>query len=553
MILAGLGLALSSDPLADPPLGASDLEGQLLLGARARVPGQPVPLGEWAPEVLLPFQTRIHAAAFRLFGVRLTSARRVSVAAALLAILLLYLLVLRSSEPRVAFLAALFLAVNPVFFAMARTALPPALSLVFLLGVIWLWVAGARRRLFSFLAGLALIGAGLAENGPVNAHFLLAGLLMAVFLRLHAWKMAWFPQTRSRLRFFLSGCATGLAVLFLFMLGHWDQYGLMWHHFLRVSPRSLTMGLLQSPVSMAHLVQRMPVVALVAMGYFLFFAKSAVRPIARHRRLDEVRLWFLSWLLTGVPFFVFGSRTSISSLVLLVPPICVLAAEGLVRLLDSHHIQRPQIDVMIVMLLIASLTWFFSASLVHHVSLRMNLPTFWQQHWIRASLASAVLLWAALTYLLGWLYLKSKKFTLPLAPIPIRILTSLLLVTALALGANRSVQWWRHRTHRTETLSAAMGVLPPNALVVGSWAPLLTLGHPAGAAIIWPHVNSNPLPWHSHVTHLLLQQGRESDAALPPLWLFAKENGGPGVALLGEVGRIRGKHLFLYRVLLPDR
>ena len=550
-LLVGLGFALTADLSADPPLGASDLEGQLLLGARARVPGEIVYLGEWSPDVLIPLQTEIQAVAFRWFGVNLGTARKVTVAAALLAILLLYLLVARSSGPRVAFLTALFLAANPVFFAMARTALPPVLSLVFLLVVIHLWVAGARRHVFAFLAGLSLVGVGLAENGPVNFHFLLAGLVMALFLRLHAWKMAWFPRTRSRLRFFFAGAAAGLLFLFLSVLAHWDQYGVMWRHFLRVSPQALAMGLLESPVSMLHLVQRMPFVTLVAMGYFLFFAKNAVRPIARHRRLDEVRLWFLSWLLVGVPYFLLGSRTAFSELVLLVPPICVLAAEGLARLVAERKIRRPEIDVMIVMLLLASVTWLFSATFVHSMSLRMNLPRFWQEHWIRVSLAAAFVLWAALTYFLGWLYLKWKKFTFPLAPVPITIAAGLLSIAVLGSGIHHSLQWWRHRTHEVVTVSAAMDALPPNALVVGSWAPILTLGRPVGAAIIWPHVNASLLPWHSRVTHLVLQRGRESNPELPPLRLFAPETGGPGVALLGEIGRVHGKHLFLYRVLRP--
>ena len=553
VLLAGWALFLAADMGADPPLGASDLEGQLLLGARDRMPGQDLPLGEWAPAVLLPLQTRIQALAFRTFGRELATARAVTGVGALLALAVLYLLILRASGPLTAFLTVLILAVNPVFFAVARTALPSVLSILFMLLVIRLWLAGARRPFFAYLSGAALVTVGLGENGPVNLFFLLAGFLMAVMLRLHAWKMAWFPATRRRLRFFWAGCVTALVPFVISVLTHWDQYGVMWRHFAGFSLPAMVTNLLRSPIAAGDLMQRMPLVVVVALVYFLFFAKDVIRPVARHRRLDEVRLWFLCWLLAGIPFFVFGFHTALHELVLLVPATCVLAAEGVTRLYALRRIERPKIDVMIVLILLASIAWFASAWAVRLLLIRITLPSVFEPHRLRTALAGTLVLWAGLTYVLGWLYLKWRQLSLlRLERLPVRSVAVVLLLGILGVGVASGGSWWSNRRHEVREAAAALAVLPADALVVGSWAPLLTLEKEARAAIIWPHVNAAPEPWHAEVTHLLLQEGRETDPLLAPLRLFEGRAGAPGLVREDLTLRIRGRAIRLYRVIRSE-
>ena len=550
LMLGGWGLFLAADMEADAPLGASDLEGQLLLGARAQLAGQDIPTGEWAPGVLLPLQTRIHAWAFDRFGCSLLTARRVVLAGGLLALVLLFLLVRRASGPLTALLTVLVLAVNPVFLGVARTALPSVLSILFMLVVIWLWIGGARRAWLASLSGAGLVVVGLAENGPVNLFFLLAGLLMALIMRLHSWKMAWFPDTRRRLRFFWAGVVTALVPFIMSVLTHWEEYGIMWRHFAATSLRTIAANLLSSPISVGDLMQRMPLLVAMALAYFLFFAKDVIRPVARHRRLDEVRLWFLCWLLAGVPFFVLGSQAGLHDLVVLVPAMCVVAVEGVVRLYGLRRIERPKLDVMIVLTLIASVVWFASAWFVRSLFSREEFASFVEPHQLRAGLAGTVILWGLGTYVAGWLYLRWRRLSFaPLQQLPVRGMSVILLLGMIGAGGVNAGIWWSNRTHEVHEASIRLErVLPADALVVGSWAPLLTLGQEAGAAIIWPHVNSQPLAWHDRVTHLLLQEGREMDPELAPRRLFAGGAAGEMEAREIVALRIRGHAIRLFPV-----
>ena len=366
---------------------------------------------------------------------------------------------------------------------------------------------------------------------------------------MHAWKMAWLPETRRRLRFFWAGVFLAVCAYFLFILANWHGFGTMWSHLTRLSPRILAGNVLRSPLYAASMIRYMPITAVIALGYFLFFAKGAVRPLARHRRLDEIRLWLLGWLLMGIPFFVLRGDPNLYGLILLVPPLSALAAEGIVRLFALRRFERPRIDVMIVMLLIAGCVWFVVAWFVSRGLGRSLLSGYWADHELRAAILVALVAWAGATYLLGWLYLRWKRFTLPLRPLPVTLVAAALLAGILGRGAAENWTWWRHRTQDARNASAMLAGLPAHALVVGSWAPLVTLDAPARAAIIWPGLNAEDRGWHGEVTHLFLQAGRESDPALPPLRLFHPENGGPGVRRLPVTARLGGREVRLYEVL----
>jgi 4-amino-4-deoxy-L-arabinose transferase-like glycosyltransferase len=549
ILLAGLAVALFSDLGADPPLGPSTYEGQLLLGARARIPGQDIPPSPWVPELLSPLQVRLDAWAFRVFGISVEIARAVSALMALGVVTLLFLLLRGSMGSLAAFLAATLLSANPVFFSAARTAQPSVMSMFLMLVTVWLWTAGARRGLAAFAAGLFLVLAGLVENGITSIFFLMAGGLMAIFVRMHAWKMAWHPHARHRLQLATAGFLFAAIPYFIFVMAHWREFGTMWSHLTRFSLHAAVVNIVYAPAYVATMVRHMPITAAVALGYFLFFAKGAVRPLARHRRLDEIRLWLLAWLLAGVPFFILRGDPNLYALILLAPPLSALAAEGIVRLFALRQFERPKIDVMIVMLLIAGTTWFVLAWLVTRSLGRMSLSGYWAEHALRSALLTVFVSWAVVTCILGWLYLRWKRFTLPLRPLPVTLLAVALTVVMIGLGVGENRLWWRHRTHNVRDASALVEGLSSRALVVGSWAPMVTLGHPARAGVIWAAVSPEDEAWYGEVTHLLLQKGRETDPARPPLRFFLPEGGGPGVRRLPGSATIRGYELEFYEVL----
>ena len=516
LLLAIYSALLLWDPAADPPLGPSDLEGQMLQGAVV-FSGKANPLGEWNPSLVAPVQSLVTGSAFRAFGRELGVARTVAAVAALLAVVLFYGLVRRSRGSATALLAALLLMTNPVFFAVARTSLPAVFSLLWMLVTIRLWLLGARYRWAAFLSGVALLGAGLIENGPDAVFFLGAGFFMAFVLRLHAWRMPWLGAVRGRLGAVFTGVALAGILLFTLISTHWGGYGILWGHFHSTEWRMVASNVVLAPVYASRLVEHMLVPAGIVLVYFLFFAKDVIWPVARHRQLDETRLWFLGWLLAGGVFLLVTPAASLQRLALMTPPLCAVAAEGLIRLVGQRRLSRPRVDVMIVMLLIVGATWFAVAWGVHIYYARLAPEGFFQEHHIRGAFLLVAVLWLGLTSLFGWLYLKWTRLSINLRPGFVIVLFALLIEGALLPGAATIGFWRLHPRHEVALAGERVRAkLPPSALVVGSWAPLLTLEGPQRAAVVSEGINDRDPAWAKDVTHLLLRDGPESDPTEPP-------------------------------------
>ena len=515
VVLAALGAVLLADPLADPPLGATDLEGQILMGARSQL--EPAPLGDWRPDLLVPLKTRIDAWAFEAGGASLVTARRVSAVLAVLVVALCYAPLAGGGRPGTAFLASGLLATNPGFFGIARTSLPAVASLLLMLLTIWVWRAGRRSTALAFAGGSLVVLAGVVENGPRNLFFLFAGGFMFLVLQLHAWRMAWAGDTRRRLNAVLAGAFLVAVGLGYAVVTNWQAYGATWGHFSAGTLHLIAANVVMTPVYVSEMVRLMPITTVIALASFLFFAKELIRPVARHRELDETRLWFLAWLLSGVVYFALIAAPPLDALVLLVPPLCAVAAHGLVRLFAMRSIQRPRLDVMIVMILISVSVWFLAALAVQEWVPIGSWGGVWERHQLRTRFLVILLIWGGGTYLLGWLYLKWKHFTLPLRPLPVTALAVALTVSAVGMGLERAGVWWSGRTHEVEAAQGMLKRLDAGALVAGSWAPLLTLGTPARAAVIWSGLNDRAAEWQAQGTHLLLQEGRGRDAGRRPL------------------------------------
>jgi len=516
LLLLGFAVVVLSDPTADPPLGTSGLEGELLLGARAVVPGETVMLGEWNPWFLAPSQLAVTGAAFRLEGVSLALARRVNAVFVLVLVAVFHEVVRRSLGPRRALLASVFLMVNPALFAAARYASLASFSLLWmLLGVSLASGPGGGelqvRRGRMFAAGAVTTWAALLENAPVNVFFLVAAVIWSALVRLHAWKMPWVSAAKSRLRWFWAGAGTLGAVYAGAMATRGDAAWATWGHFLHPTPRLVAANFIRAPVHLAELFRLMPVVTVLTLVFFLFYGKSVFGPVARHRRLDEVRVWFFAWLVSGFAYFTLAGSHQLETLVLLVVPMCVLAVEGLSHLFRLRTLARPRLDVMIVAMLIAGFSWFAGCWLVDRFY-PFWAGEFWNAHRIRGSYLLLALFWPAATGILIWLYLKWKHLEVRVPPLLVLAATFGIAACSLVPAALRMGEWWSGRTHAVDAARAEFQDLPAGSMVVGSWAPTLTLGTRSGAAVIWPGVNDGNQPWHDRVTHLLFDAGEGRDS-----------------------------------------
>ena len=522
LLLAGFAGLVVVDPTDDGPLRMSDLGGQLLLGARV-LAGERLPLDEWNPGLVYAGQTHLAGAAFRLFGTGPETARILTALAAVLAAFLFHDLVRRSAGRGTALLALLLLITNPVFVGLARSTLPAMFSLLAMLATIRLWIAGGTHRAAAVLAGAAVVWTALADNAPHTLFFAGAALFAGGLVRLHAWKMPWLPATRLRLGAVGVGAGLLAVVVASVVLTHLRGYLLLWEHMRILDARVIASNVVLAPRYLGELVVAMPVVAVFALFYFLVYAKSAVRPVARHRDLDEVRLWFLGWLLAGGVAVALTPAPGLPMLGLLVPPLCAVAAEALLALLGLRRIARPRTDPMIVLLMFAGAAWFGIAWLVQLGYARLPLSGYLAEHQIQGTFLLVVLLWTGVVALLGWVFLHWKRFTLHVHPAPVVILFLAAMGGALGHGAARVTSDWTQRTHEVAATRQALRTLPAGSLVAGSWAPIATLGTEAGAVVIFPGVNDEPRPWHDRVTHLLLAGAGERNPAHAPLSVFRGE------------------------------
>ena len=504
------------DLSADSLFGPFAVEGQWLLEARRSATGEDIPLGDWRPGLLAPGLTWVSNGAFQMFGVSLDTARAASGAVSLITLFLFFHLAARASGTRAALWATLLLLCNPVYHAISRMASPSVYSLFWMTATVWFWRFGRRNPALAFLTGFLAVWTALGDNGPDALFFLASACVVMLFLRLHAIKMPWRPATLTRLRAILWGGAVMLALLLVVVTSHWEAYGRMWDHFTSFNWRVMVTNAVMAPVTLSSGVTHMPVTAILAVVYFLFFAKLTVRPVARHRQTNEVRLWFLAWLLAGGVYMVFSSAR-LEAQALLVPPLCLLAGEALVRLGDLQKIARPRIDVMIVTLMIFGIVWFGVAWMVRE-TYHLLPEGFWHRHQIRGTALLVGVLWPLIAFALTWAYLKWRRFTVSVGPRQVLVFTWLVLAGAAGGGAYEIATWYAERTHQVQAASRHLDTwVGEDDLLVGTWAPILTLDLPARAAMVWSAINDRPMPWQDRISHYLLVEGRETRPKGPPL------------------------------------
>lgn len=539
-LILALNLVLTLTHLdADPPVplagGATPNEGLYVLNARNQVlEGQARP-DEWDNRLLHPVGSSLTRLAFERWGVRLESARRVSVIVSALSLVLFFALLRRAARPGVALLASLFMATNPFFVTYSRQAGPVALSIFLMLATIFLWELGRTRRLWLLPAGICLVAASVMENGPQNSFFLVTAALAVLLVRMQAWKMPWAARTRTRRQIFTWTAIGTLAAWFLlFVLPHLPQFVKLSEVPLGV-PRwgNVPQNLFMAPFTFWGYLRWTPLLCLVATTYFLVFARSLFAPIARHLPLSETRVWFFAWLVTAPFFLALQAERPLDFMVVMTPPLCMAAAEALVAFLSLRQVRKPRVDILVALGSLALASWFIVQGVVHSSVDRWyrSVPAWFFEHQFRYEFLVVFLVATPVTVLLAHLWLRWKRFTLDLSPTFVSWSFAALLLAVL-WGGVAPVRWLLEPRYEVRDASRVIEALPPDAVVAGTWAPLLTLDSGRRGLVIWPRLNNvRPIETHG-ITHLLLQRGSSED--LPNNRVFASPAGGgmPAVELL---------------------
>jgi len=503
-----------SQPTLDPPAsvtgGPTPNEGLYLANARHQAVAGVWRMDEWDASVLHPLASRLHAAAFKGVGTSLAGARQLTALVALAGIVLFFVLVRRAGSAGTALLATLFLAANGIHVIFSRQANPAPLAILLMLLTIVLWELGRRQLAWTFLSGACLALTAVVENGPHNLFFLATALLATLMVRLQAWKMPWTGSTRRRLRLFWLGALVVVASWILLLVK--PEFSVMARMLDtplgRMKLGHVAQNLFMAPFNFYDLIRWMPALVVIGLFYLLIFARSLFAPIARHRKLSEVRIWFFAWLVTAPIYFAVRWDRPLGVLVLLVPPLCVAVAEALVALLRLTQVKKPEVDVMVVLGLI-SLTIWMGVQIAVHAAVTLGyraLPPVFFEHQFRLEFLIVAAVALPLVLLASHLWLKWKQRTLAVSPVVAMILFGL--GTAGVLASDTLVVRAVFTQASSDVVAAAESLrsLPPGAVMAGSWAPTLSLDSGRRGLVVWGAMNDkSPIETHG-ITHLILQK-----------------------------------------------
>lgn len=511
-------------PSLDPPVpvtgGPTPNEGLYLLNARHQAVAGVWRMDEWDASVLHPLGSRLHAAAFKEFGTSLTGARTLTALLALAGIALFHLLMRRAGGAGTALMATLFLSANGIHVIFSRQANPAPLALLLMFLTILLWDLGRKKFAWSILSGACLAMTAIVENGPHNLFFLTTAFLATIMVRLQAWKMPWTGQTRRRLRLFWLG-ALGVVALWVLLLvrPEFDVMIRMLDTPLgRMKLGHVAQNLFMAPSNFYDLIRWVPALVGIGIVYLLVFARSLFAPIARHRELSEVRIWFFAWLVTAPIYFSLRWDRPLGVLVLLIPPLCVAAAEALVALLRLTQVKKPEIDVLVVLGLISLTIWTAVQIAVHtavSVGYRLLPPGFFE-HQFRFEFLLVAGVALPLVLLASHLWLRWKQRSLAISPAVALILFCL--GTAGVLTSDALVARAIHTQASPDVVAAAMSLrtLPAGAVMAGSWAPTLSLDSGRRGLVVWARMNDrSPIETHG-ITHLILQRASQEIPGVNP-------------------------------------
>jgi hypothetical protein len=530
----------SLDPPASVTGGPTPNEGLYLLNARHHAVVGAWRLDDWDASVLHPLGSRLYASSFEWAGTGLVNARTLTALVALAGIAIFHLLMTRAGGSGTALLATLFLAANGIHVIFSRQANPAPLALLLMFLTILAWDFGRRRIGWALVSG-ALAGlAAVVENGPHDLFFLATAFVATVMVRLQAWKMPWTGRTRRRIRLFWGGVA-----LVLLAWGTWlvqpelDVLVRMLNTPLgQMRLGHVAQNLFMAPFNFYDLIRWVPMLTVIALLYLLVFARSLFAPIARHRELSEVRVWFFAWLLTAPVYFALRWERPLGVLVLLIPPMCVAASEALVAILKLTQVKKPEIDVMVVLGLMAFTIWTGVQITVHTIVMvgyRRFPPEFFE-HQFRYEFLIVALVALPLLILASHLWLRWKRRRLAVSPG--LALGMCCLGVAGVLLSDGLVAHAVHRRSSADVLAAArrLAALPADAVTAGSWAPTLSLDSGRRGLVVWPGMNDRrPVERHG-ITHLVLQRGSREFPGVNPA--FGDEAEGI-LARMRSVGLVR--------------
>jgi len=499
-----------------------------------------------------PLETGVWTVAFSLFDPSATAARGGTVVLAILSLILFTFLAAEGFGRRVAAGALLLVAFNYPLTMFGRLSFPVFGQIFLSLLTIYLWRLGRRHRVALLAAGVACFWASV--TGTAGFFMLPAALAATVMFRFHAIKMPWAQQVSKRIRVFWLGALLGGAIWTVFILLPY-RADIINNLSRELRYPGTLKGLLTNcffaPHKFAQLARKMPAVVLVSALYFIFFGKDLMRRLARHHEYSETKIWFLCWLLSALVFLAAQNMILMRHLLILILPLCLIAADGLFNLAGMRRFEKPRVDFTNILGLQILIVWFLVQWIVRSLFLKhqltVHLPAFMRAHQNTWEFLIDLSLTVLVTIVFAHIYRKWKVYSLDVSRPVVTAIAAVIFILSSAFGGYQFFRWVSHPAYDLQKAKSAFNELVPSGTVAGDWAPAFAFGTPVHGLLVQRSMNSvEPIKKYD-ISYLLLQPGTPEAIDRHP-FLLKEDPELPRKAQLLSTYAVAGKKINLYRI-----
>ncbi|GAK58093.1 hypothetical protein U27_05066 [Candidatus Vecturithrix granuli] len=517
--LCGLRLVhLTADPPADLSWSGGLFfdEGAYTHNARNQILFGEWKLDDWNDFYYSPILTILKWGVFSVIGIGIAQERLVSIAFCGLTLWVLYLALRVTLRRSTAILSVILLGINYMYVMYSRLGLFEIPLIFFMVLTMFFWQLGLKHQHTSprwhshacmFLAGVSCFNVYIFK--ALAIYFLPVPLTGLVVL----WFAAKDRLARKRLLTlagtFLAGMILTVAVWYVaFFAPNYEAIHRIGAFVTMLSlPRSLThfyREVCATPFFAIFL--RTPVVLALSIAYLLYPLYVLLH---QRSKLEPADVFLSLWFFAHFFFFLgYGYRPP-RYYVPIIPPMCALAARGIVWTVQVRKLQIPyRISPVFWGLcwLIGSVLW--TGVLIPGAYQYGAIPHFTVPHISGYSrMALSVFLAGGCTFLAFWLARRHQGGFIHLPHHILLIMAGLSLLISLNINGRQYARWALHPNYVVRNISRELGTMLDNAYLAGLATTMLCLENTHKALYVWHNFTNYQNTFQRFpVTHLFLAE-----------------------------------------------
>ena len=461
---------------------------------------------------------------YKFLGVGRWQANLVSVSLSILTLIFLYLSLARLKNKLVGLLGTFFLAVNYIFLMYSRSPFMENVMVFFIVLGFYFLTCQTRKPLFWFLAGASIAISILFGK-------MLALFMAPIFLGLVLFE-AWDDRSQKNLKkrvfpslSFLAG-VLGVSLFWLFfsylpatkqVAGYMSEittglYGKPqalgsvsdFLNFL-FSFGGVTRVFYNIPVG-TDLFFRMPALFILASFFLLFYFSFNFKwddLLDKTKSSAKFEFFFVFWLILGVLALMLWNYRPLRYQISLIPPLCVLAAFGLVHFLDPHTKKKNKINKWFWIFFVPLCSWM----IFHLISFLLKI----EKSTANFNKVLALSFVISLVCVFAYYFVVGRRKGIFLGAIPRIVIAALIILISLFVNLGQYISWAESPQYSLWYSSQDLGkILSPEAVISGPYSSPLMLENK-----------------FKHVLHIFLAFGVDENFFLKfPITHLALERGG---------------------------